>query len=133
MSIINWVCKKVCLMSNGCRKCWLLIFAFFIFSNFKWILSKILWKNRPFFQWISRFLVKFYNFTNKFNLNAFDNETTTLLNFFEISTEMHFDSLFFLNIRNLATSLLMIYLKCIVVHYVNLNSSSKKKPNLLAV
>ena len=133
MPIIKWVCKKVWLTSNGCRECWLLILAFFIFSNFKWILSKILWKNRPLFQWISRFLMKFYNFTNKFSLNAFDNEMTTLLNFFEISTERHFDSLVFLNTRNIATSLLMIYLKCTVVVYVYLNSSSKNKTNLRAV
>ena len=78
-------------------------------------------------------LMKFYNFTNKFSLNAFDNEMTTLLNFFEISTEMHFDSSVFLNTRNIATSLLMIYLKCTVVVYVYLNSSSKNKTNLRAV
>ena len=36
----------------------------------------------------------------------------------------------FLNERNITTSLLMIHLKCTVVHYVNLNSSSKNKPFL---
>ena len=27
---------------------WVLIFAFFIFTNFKWLLSKIVWKNHSF-------------------------------------------------------------------------------------
>ena len=49
-------------------------------------------------------------------------------NVFEIFTEMHFVSLFFLNERNITTSLLMIHLKCTVVHYTNLNSTSINKP-----
>ena len=54
-----------------------------------------------------------------------------LLNFlFSICTVMHFGSLFFLNERNMTTSLLMIHLKCTVVHYTNLNWSSKNKPFL---
>ena len=36
---------------------------------------------------------------------------TVLLNFFEISTEMHFVSLFFLNERNITISLFMTHLK----------------------
>ena len=44
---------------------------------------------------------------------------------------MNFVSLFFLNERNIATSLLMIHLKCTVVHYANLNSSSINKAYLL--
>ena len=47
-----------------------------------------------------------------------------ILNFFEICTEMHFVSLYFLNERNITTSLLVIHLKCTVVNYDNLNSSS---------
>ena len=35
--------------------------------------------------------------------------------------------LFFLNERNIGTSLLMIHLKCTVAHYTNLNSSSINK------
>ena len=50
--------------------------------------------------------------------------------FFSICTDMHFGSLFFLNERNMTTSLLMIHLKCTVVHYTNLNWSSKNKPFL---
>ena len=45
----------------------------------------------------------------------------------ESCTEMYFVSLFLLNERNIATSLLMIHLKCIVVHYADLNSSSLNK------
>ena len=48
--------------------------------------------------------------------------------FFGICTEMNFVSLFFLSEINIATSLLMIHLKCTIVHYANLNSSSVSKP-----
>ena len=44
-----------------------------------------------------------------------DNETTTLLNFFKIFMEMHFLFLFFLNKRDIATSLVMIHFKHAVV------------------
>ena len=40
---------------------------------------------------------------------------------------------FFLNEKNIATSLLVIRLKCTVVYYANLNSSSINKPYLQAV
>ena len=70
--------------------------------------------------------MKFYYVTNVFDLHTFDNETTI----FEISIEMHFVSLFFLNERNITTSLLMIHLKYPVVNYANLNSSSINKPYL---
>ena len=74
----------------------------------------------------------FYYVTNIFDLHTFDNETTALLKFIETSTEIHFVSLLFLNERNIATSLLMIHSKCTLVHYANLNSSSKNKPYLRA-
>ena len=64
---------------------------------------------------------------NIFDLHIFNNETAALLNLFEICMEMHFVSLFFLKERNITTSLLMIHLKCAVVHYANLNSSSRNK------
>ena len=75
-------------------------------------------------------LRKFYYVTNVFNLYIFDKETAALLIFFGICTEMNFVSLFFLNERNITTSLLMIHLKCTFVHYANLNSSSLNKPFL---
>ena len=49
---------------------------------------------------------------------------------FEVRTEMDFVSLFSLNERNTATSLLMVNLKCTVVHFGSLNSSSINKPFL---
>ena len=74
--------------------------------------------------------MKFFYVTNIFDLDIFDNETASLLKFLEICTEMHFVSLFFLKERNIATSLLMICLKCTAVHYANLNSSFINKPFL---
>ena len=50
--------------------------------------------------------MKFYYVTNIFDLHIFDNETTALLIFFEICTEVYFVSLFFINERNITTSLL---------------------------
>ena len=47
--------------------------------------------------------------------------------FFKICMDMHFVSLFFVNERNITTSLLMINLKCAVACYGNLNSSSINK------
>ena len=67
--------------------------------------------------------MKFCYVTNIFDLYIFDN-ATAFLNFFEIFIEMRFVSLFFLNERNITTSRLMIHVKCTIVHYANLNSSS---------
>ena len=64
---------------------------------------------------------------NIFALHIFDNETTAIINLFEICTEMHFVSLFFLKEWNFTTSFLMIHSKCGVVHYANLNSSPRNK------
>ena len=77
--------------------------------------------------------MKFYNVTNIFDLLTFDNKTTALSKKFEISTEMHFVSSFSLNERNITTSLVIIHLKCAVVRYANLNSSSINMPYLRAV
>ena len=74
--------------------------------------------------------MKFYCVTHIFDTHIFDNEKTAFLKFFEICREMYFVSLFFLNERNITTSLLMIQLKCTVVHYANLNSGSINKPFL---
>ena len=71
--------------------------------------------------------MKFYNVLNIFDLHTLDKETPALLRIFEISTEMYFVSLFFLNERNITTSLLTIHLKCTVAHYANLNSVSINK------
>ena len=77
--------------------------------------------------------MKLYYVTNIFDLHTFDNETTAFLKTFEISTEMDFISLFFLNERNITTSLLILHLKCTALHCANLNSSSINKPSLRVV
>ena len=46
--------------------------------------------------------MKFYYVTNIFDLHTFDNETTALLKTLEISAEMQFVSLFFLNEKSIA-------------------------------
>ena len=91
-------------------------FCLFPFSKFQMTIVKNL-------------LMDFECFTNIFDLHIFHKETV-LLNFFEICTEMHFVSLFFLNEWNITTTFLMIHLKCTVVHYSSLNSSSINKPFL---
>ena len=118
--------KKFGLRLTGRRKCYFSIFAFSLFPNFKWLLS-----------WILIVLSKFYYVTNMFDLHIIENEIFVLISkkfkrvalliFFEICTDLHFVSLFFLNERNIATFLLMIHLKFTVVHYANLNSSSINK------
>ena len=95
-------------------------FCHFPFSKFQITIVK----------WIPRVLRKFYYVTNIFDLHVFGKETAVLLTFFEICTEMHFVSLFFLNERNITNPLLMIHLICTAVHYANLNSSSINKPLL---
>ena len=52
---------------------------------------------------------------------------------FKVFANFHFVYLFFLLERNIATSLLIMYLKYTVVHCDNLNSSSINKPYLRAV
>ena len=61
--------------------------AFFIFLNFKLLFSKLTWKSQPFFCYA----------INIFDQHTFGNEATALLKMFQISMEMHFVSLFFLN------------------------------------
>ena len=102
--------KKFGLRLTGRWKCYFSIFAFSLFLILKWL-----------------FLLSVINI---FDLHIFDSETATLLNFFEICPEMHFVSLFFLNERNITASLLVIHLKCTVVHYANLNWRSINKPFL---
>ena len=115
--------EKFGLRLTGCRKCYFSIFVLFPFSKFQMTIVKNLTR-------ISRVLSNFYYVKNIFHLHIFVNETATLLNFFEIFTDMHFVSLFFLNERNITTFLLIIHLKCTVAHYANLNSSFINKPFL---
>ena len=106
----------------GLQTCYFLIFTFSFFQ----ILNDYCQKS------YNRFRVLLGSSTRHkyFWSTQFDKGTATLFNLFKICTEMHFVSLFFLNERNITTSLLMIHLKCTVVHYANLNSSSINKPFL---
>ena len=76
--------------------------------------------------------MKFCYVTNIFDLHTFENEMTVLLKFFKISTEIDFVSMYFLNERNITTSLLMMHLKRTVAHYAYLNPSFINKPYLRA-
>ena len=115
--------KKFGFRLPGRQKCYFLIFAFSLYLNFKWLLTKILW-------WILRALSNFCHVTIFLITFLTMKQRPFNFYFFEICTDMHFVSLFFLNERNITTSLLMIHLKCTVVHYTNLNWSSKNKPFL---
>ena len=114
--------KKFGLRLTDRRKCYFLIFAFSLYPNFKWILSKTL-------QWISRVPSNFYYVTNIIDLHFFDDNETAAFKFFLKFARICI-LFFFLNERNITTSLLMIHLKGPVVHYANLSSSSKIKPFL---
>ena len=98
-------------------------FCLFLFSKFQMAIVKNLIMD---FDCTQEVLIRHKYFQS----TRFYKETTALLNFFEICTEMHFVSLFFLNERNISIFLVMIHLKCTVVHYFNLNSSSLNKPFL---
>ena len=112
--------EKFGLRLTGCRKCY---FSIFGFSPFSQISNDYCQKSYNVFR-------GFYSVTNIFDLHIFEFKTATLLNFFQICTDMHFVSLIFLNERNITTSLLTIHLECTVVPYANLNSSSVNKPFL---
>ena len=124
MPIINSVCEKVCFTINRLLK---MLFSFFQISNGH--CQKSYAKTMQ-----SLFIMNFEGIIYiLFYDGCFLNDTAVILRLFSISTEMHFVSLFFLNERNITSSLLMIYLKCAVVHYANLNSISINKIYLRAV
>ena len=110
--------KKIGLRLTGRRKCYFLLFAFSLYPNSKDYCEKS-------YNGFWGFLV--ISTTSPIFLIYTFLKTKFL---FSICTDMHFGSLFFLNERNMTTSLLMIHLKCTVVHYTNLNWSSKNKPFL---
>ena len=80
----------------------------FHFSKFQMTIVRNLMEKPSFFIMDPKVFMKLYYVTNIFDLQIFGNETMTLLKFFQICTEMHLVSLFFLNERNIAASLLMI-------------------------
>ena len=131
LPITNSVCEKAWFPIHGLSKILFFNFYLFRFSKFqKAIVKNFMEKVIPFYNGFWGFLWSSTTLTKIFDLHNFDNETTTSLNFFEISNEMYFVSLFFLNEINVATSLLIIHLKCTFVNYANLNLSPINKPYL---
>ena len=124
--------KNFGLRLKGCRNCyfWSLPFLFFHISND--YCQKCYGKTIFFYEGFSRVLMKFYT-SRKFWIYILLTIKRWPFWNLEISTEIHFVSLFFLNERNIATSLLIIHLKCTAVHYANLNSNSINKPYLRSV
>ena len=115
--------KNFRLRLTGRRKCYFLVFAFFIFPYFKWLVSK----------WISRVLMKFYYITNIFDLQIFDNETAVLLFYFLFFWNLHGNAFCFFIISKWKKYYNLPFddtFKCTVLHYANLNSSSINKPFL---
>ena len=94
----------------------------------------------PFFQISNHYCQKsckgFWGFLGSFTTSQFFLSTHFWQwsgNHFKIFWSLHgnaFCFFIFLKERNITTSLLMIHLKCSIVHYANLNSSSIDKPFL---
>ena len=80
-------------------------FCFFYLSEFQLAIVKYLMEKPAFFVMHFAILVKFYYVKNIFDLHTFGNEAKAFLNLYKISTEIHYVSLFFLNERNVKTSL----------------------------
>ena len=112
--------KSLVFTLYGLSKMLFLNFCLFHFSKFQMTIIKNLMEKPSFFimDFEGSYEVLKYLWSS---VHTFNNETTALLKFFGIFTEMHFVSLFFLNERNIMTSILMIHLKCTVVHYANTN------------
>ena len=115
--------KKLCLRLPGRRKYIFWNFDILAFSTFKRLLSKFLRKNLQVSKQILKVLIKFYRFTNIYDLKFLDNETTALWFFFEICTEQPFASWILSNRGNIKDSILLILLKGIVVGFSNGNES----------
>ena len=116
--------KKVGLRLTGRRKCYSLLFAFYLYPNSKDYCQKSyngFWGFLVISSTSQIFLI--YNFL-KMKLRPF-----YLFIFFQFAWICILVFYFFLNERNMTASLL-IHLKCTVVHYTNLNWCSKNKPFL---
>ena len=131
LAIINSVCEKVLFTIKGQLRMLFFSFCYFHFPKFQMTIVKNL-KEKPSFS-IMDFEGSHEVLLRQRYLWFTYNETTALLTFSENSMEIHFVSLFFVNERNITTSLLMISLKLTVVHYANVSSSSINKSYLRAV
>ena len=115
--------KKLCLRLPGRRTYIFWNSNNLIFPTFEQLLSKFLRKNLQVSKQILKVLIKFYRFTNIYDLKFLDNETTALWFFFEICTEQPFASWILSNRGNIKDSILLILLKGIVVGFSNGNES----------
>ena len=129
--IIMWAKSDLQKINSVCKKGWFgwfFSFCLFHFSKFEMTIIKNLMKKPSFIiNFESSFKVLLchkYFWSTHFRQW---NDSPFKFFFFWICREIHFVSLLFLNERNITTSHLMIYLKCTVVHYANLNSSSINK------
>ena len=77
-------------MINELSKILIFSFGFSYFSKFQIAILKNLIELPSFFKMEFEGSMKFYYVTNIFDLHTFDNETTALWKFVEISTEVHF-------------------------------------------
>ena len=113
--------EKLYLLLPGRRTCNFWNSDFLIFPTFKQILLRILWKKIHVSKQILKVLIKFYRFTNIYDLKFLGNETTALWIFF---LNLHGRAFCFLSSKgNIKTSISLILLKCNVVGYSNGNDS----------
>ena len=108
--------KKAGLRLTGRRKC----YFYFLLFPFTQISKDCCQKS---YNGFSGFLV--ISTANIFDLHILENETAALFFFFNLHGYAFW--LFFRNERKMTASLLMIHLKCTLVHYTNLNWSSENK------
>ena len=90
-------------------------------------MRKILWKDQPFLQSISKVGINCYSLTKNWGLETFDSETTALSIFLKICMETRFHFLFSLNQKIIAMCHLMMHIKCISLICFNKNWSSLKR------
>ena len=114
--------KKLCLRLPGRRTYIFWNSDILIFPTFKQLLSKFLRKNLQVSKQILKVLIKFYRFTNIYDLKLLDNETTALW-IFLTCTEEPFASYILSNEGNIKSSILLMLLKCIFVGHSNGNES----------
>ena len=108
-------------------------FCLFHFFKFQMAIAKNLMEKPSFFIMVFGVFMKFYYVTNIFDPHTFDNKTTALLKLFKISTENGFCFFIFSKWKKYCSLIFNDTLKCAVVHYCNLNSSSINKFYLRAV
>ena len=84
--------SKAVLTITGPSNIQLLKFWLFNFSNFQTTFVKNFMKNFQVSKYILNVLIKFYRFTNIYDLKFLDSETKALWIFFEICTEERFTS-----------------------------------------